>query len=244
MQPAASGVGAPSPAGTSGVSIAGATGSSAGAAGSLLTPALAGRAAPVATAGVGGGSAGAGAAGSGGVAGAPEAGAGAAGAVATAGAGAGGSAGGAGDLQPMAAGFPKTDDVNVAAKGPYVVMTYTMGLDDPEYSSSMMYYPEGAQPPFAVVAFAPGWTAVKENYTFLGFMLASHGIAALLTTPTDTDADQPAARGEDLVAAVARITSCRDRPRPRLRPRRRCNIGSAPESHQCPRAPWPTVIRD
>ena len=36
-------------------------------------------------------------------------------------------------------------------------------------------------------------------------MLASHGIAALLTTPTNTDVDQPAARGDDLVAAVARI---------------------------------------
>jgi predicted dienelactone hydrolase len=104
-----------------------------------------------------------------------------------------------------AGGFPKDDEINIKAKGPYAVMTYTDGLDDPEYSSSIMYYPQDAQPPFGVVAFAPGYTAVKENYTFLGFMLASHGIAALLTTPSNTDVDQPPARGEDLVAAVARI---------------------------------------
>jgi predicted dienelactone hydrolase len=36
-------------------------------------------------------------------------------------------------------------------------------------------------------------------------MLASHGIAALLTTPTDTNSDQPPARGEDLVAAVKHL---------------------------------------
>ena len=101
-------------------------------------------------------------------------------------------------------GFPKTDEINIKAKGPYAVKTYTDGLDEPTYASSMMYYPDGAQPPFAVVAFTPGFTATKENYTFLGDMIASHGIAALLTTPTTTG-DQPPARGDDLVAAVKRI---------------------------------------
>jgi len=101
-------------------------------------------------------------------------------------------------------GFPKTDEVNVSAKGPYAVMTYTEGLEERTYGSSMMYYPEGAQPPFGVVAFTPGFTATKENYTFLGDMLASHGIVALITSPTSTS-DQPPARGDDLVAAVKKI---------------------------------------
>ncbi|MEY4578088.1 MAG: hypothetical protein RL701_2791 [Pseudomonadota bacterium] len=74
----------------------------------------------------------------------------------------------------------------------------------------MMYYPEGAEPPFAVIAFTPGFTATKENYTFLGDMLASHGFAALLTTPTSTS-DQPPARGDDLVAAVKRIKAENER---------------------------------
>ena len=122
-----------------------------------------------------------------------------------AGSGAGGAdANSGGAPAPSAGGFPKTDEVNVKSKGPYMVKTYTDGLDERTYASSMMYYPEGAQPPFAVVAFTPGFTATKENYTFLGDMLASHGIAALLTTPTSTG-DQPPARGDDLVAAVKRI---------------------------------------
>ena len=113
-------------------------------------------------------------------------------------------AGSGGAPAPAMGGFPKTDEINIKAKGPYVVKTYTDGLDERTYASSMMYYPEGAQPPFGVVAFTPGYTATKENYTFLGDMLASHGIAALLTTPTSTS-DQPPARGDDLVAAVKKI---------------------------------------
>lgn len=107
--------------------------------------------------------------------------------------------------------FPRSAEaVDVKATGPYAVKTYTEGLAEPTYGSSMMYYPEGAEPPFAVVAFTPGYTATKEDYTFLGYMLASHGIAALLTSPTSTS-DQPPARGKDLVAAVARIKTENDR---------------------------------
>jgi dienelactone hydrolase len=113
-------------------------------------------------------------------------------------------AGSGGAAPPAPGGFPKTDEVNIKAKGPYMVMTYTDGLDERTYASSMMYYPVGAQEPFGVVAFTPGFTATKENYTFLGDMLASHGIVALLTTPTSTS-DQPPARGDDLVAAVMKI---------------------------------------
>jgi len=131
------------------------------------------------------------------------AGGGAAGAGTSDGPAAGSGAAGSG-AEPAAGGFPKTDEINIKSTGPYAVKTYTDGLTEPTYASSMMYYPEGAQPPFAAVAFTPGFTATKENYTFLGYMLASHGIAALLTTPTSTS-DQPPARGKDLVAAVKRI---------------------------------------
>jgi hypothetical protein len=108
-------------------------------------------------------------------------------------------------------GFPKTDEINIKAKGPYKVMMYTDGLEDMEYSSSIMYYPGDAQPPFAAVALAPGYTASGTDYEFMGDMLASHGIAALLTTPTNTNADQPPTRGDDLVAAVKHIMKENDR---------------------------------
>jgi esterase/lipase len=147
---------------------------------------------------------------------------GAAGAAAVAGAtasagttasGSGGSfaAGGGGAPSAASGGFPKTDEINIKAKGPYAVQKYTDGLDDPEYSSSVMYYPSDATPPFAAVALSPGFTAAGTDYEFVGDMLASHGIAALLTTPTSTGSDQPPARGEDLVAAVMHIMKENDR---------------------------------
>jgi dienelactone hydrolase len=126
------------------------------------------------------------------------------------GAGAAGSSGAAGAAlragapAPSAEGFPKTDDVNVKAEGAYAVKTYSDGIDNPTYSSSTIYYPDGAAPPFAAVAFTPGFTATKEQYSFLGELLASHGIVALLTSPTST-ADQPQPRADDLQAAVKQL---------------------------------------
>jgi predicted dienelactone hydrolase len=134
--------------------------------------------------------------------GAPSAGTQATGAGASGTASAAGSGGAA---VPATGGFPRTDEINVKAKGPYKVKLYTDGLKAGEYSSAVMYYPEDALPPFAAVALAPGYTAAGTDYEFVGDMLASHGIAALLTTPTDTNADQPPARGDDLVAAVKHL---------------------------------------
>jgi dienelactone hydrolase len=113
---------------------------------------------------------------------------------------------GSGGAPASVDGFPRTnEEIDIKAKGPYTVKTYTDGLDASEYSSAVMYYPEDAQPPFAAVALAPGYTASGTDYEFVGDMLASHGIAALLTTPTNTNADQPPARGDDLVAAVKHL---------------------------------------
>jgi dienelactone hydrolase len=117
-----------------------------------------------------------------------------------------------GGAMPGPGGFPRGDDVNTDRMGPYEFDSYTDGLDDPEYSSSVLYYPTNAPPPFAVVAFAPGYTATKDDYKdFLGPLLASHGIVILLTTPTNTDADQPPARGDDLEAALKHLVAENER---------------------------------
>ncbi|MET0385919.1 MAG: hypothetical protein ABW321_08165 [Polyangiales bacterium] len=210
--PAAGTLGTP-PAAGSPSGAAGATSTSSGAAGRTAPPTSGVAGSPAGgQAGTLAAAAGSGAAGTSAAAGSGSAGTGPSGAagdtVSAAGSGAAGSSGGvAGAGQPPATGaggFPKTDEVNVKSKGPYAVMTYTDGLSEPAYDSAMMYYPADAEPPFAAVAFTPGFTATKEDYTFLGDMLASHGIAALLTTPT-TLSDQPPARGEDLQAAVKAI---------------------------------------
>jgi len=112
---------------------------------------------------------------------------------------------------PPAEGFPRNDDVDVAQMGPYQFDKYTDGLDNPTYASSVMYYPTDATPPFAAAVFSPGFTATKENYEmFLGPLLASHGIAILLTTPTTTG-DLPTQRAEDLEAAVMQIATENER---------------------------------
>jgi esterase/lipase len=101
--------------------------------------------------------------------------------------------------------FPRASEgVNVARKGPYTFKTYTEGLSDRVYGSAIMYYPVEATPPYAAIAFTPGFTATKEDYSILGEIFASHGFAMLMTTPTST-LDYPPARGDDLAAAHAKI---------------------------------------
>ena len=106
-------------------------------------------------------------------------------------------------LAQEAGGFPRTnEEVNVARTGPYKFARYTDGLNNRAYNSAVMYYPTDAAPPFAAVAFSPGFTATKEQYQdFLGPLLASHGIAIMLTTPTSTG-DFPQQRADDLRAAL------------------------------------------
>ena len=101
------------------------------------------------------------------------------------------------------ASFPRAEEeVNVAYKGPYQFATYTAGLNNRAYNSAIMYYPTDAKPPFAAVAFVPGFITAKEDYTnYLGPMLASHGIAVMLVSPT-SNMDMPPARGEDLQVAL------------------------------------------
>ena len=141
----------------------------------------------------------------GGAAAGGSAGSAAGGAGGTGGAGGGSAAGGAGGAP--AGGFPRNDMVNTDRMGPYKTASYTMGLDNPTYASSVMYYPTDASPPYAATVFSPGFTATKENYmNFLGPLLASHGIAILLTTPTTTG-DLPQQRAEDLAAAVKQIAT-------------------------------------
>ena len=104
-------------------------------------------------------------------------------------------------------GFPRNDPVNTARMGPYMTASYTMGLDNPAYSSSIMYYPTNAPTPYAGTVFSPGFSATKEDYeSFLGPLLASHGMVILLTSPTTT-ADLPQTRAMQLEAAVKQIAT-------------------------------------
>ena len=68
--------------------------------------------------------------------------------------------------QVETASFPRADEeVNLAHKGPYQFVTYTAGLNNRAYNAAIMYYPTDATPPFAAVAFVPGFVPAKEDYT-------------------------------------------------------------------------------
>lgn len=101
--------------------------------------------------------------------------------------------------------FPRTVAVNVTLKGPYTFKSYAEGLTDPELDSAIAYYPDNGPAPFAAIALSPGFTETKEQFTWWGELLASHGFYVLLTTPTNTLIDQPEARGVDLQAALKLI---------------------------------------
>ncbi|MDD9970577.1 MAG: hypothetical protein OXR73_30350 [Myxococcales bacterium] len=118
---------------------------------------------------------------------------------------------GPGDPMPQG-GFPRADEaVNTEQMGPYSYDSYDAGLANPAYGAATMYYPTDAEPPFAAVVFSPGFIATKDEYApFLGPLLASHGFAILLTTPTSTT-DQPRARADDLMAAIEQIARENDR---------------------------------
>ena len=67
-----------------------------------------------------------------------------------------------------------------------------------------MFYPTDATPKFAAVVFSPASQRPKESsMNYLGELLASHGIATLLTTPTTTTADLPNQRAAEAAAARA-----------------------------------------
>ena len=101
-------------------------------------------------------------------------------------------------LPDKPAGNPPADDKVPEAlyypgrPGPYAVTTYTENLADPGYNSAIVYYPTD---PKAVIIGAStlsgGFTNTKEQMSWLGQHLASHGIITLVFTPTNNQSLNP-----------------------------------------------------
>lgn len=181
---AASGVGgANGPAGGEGGATAGAAGiggMTAGTAGSGGATAGTGGAAGMVTGGIGGGGIGGLGGGTSGVTGGAS--------------GVGGGSGGAPSVAPM---------------GPLTVASYDSVADpaiaDPMYGSAVIYYPTSGTPPFSAAIFSPGFTEVKEQMTWWGDYLGSHGVIVMLVSPNNTWTDNPQARAIDLEVAVGKL---------------------------------------
>ncbi|WP_415949668.1 alpha/beta hydrolase family protein [Streptomyces sp. KLOTTS4A1] len=74
----------------------------------------------------------------------------------------------------------------------------------PGFGGGTIYYPDG-DGPFAAVAMSPGFLGNQGNLAWLGKELASQGFVAF-SIDTNTIFDQPASRGDQLLAALDHLT--------------------------------------
>jgi dienelactone hydrolase len=112
-----------------------------------------------------------------------------------------------------AGSFPRADDnptvQTVSGTGSYQYASYSSGfaIANGAFSSATIFYPTTAAPPFAAIAFCPGFTEVETGFLTWGQVLASHGIVALVLTPQNTLTDLPETRGDELLAALDTLVS-------------------------------------
>ena len=109
-----------------------------------------------------------------------------------------------------AAGFergpaPSTSYVE-ASRGSFAVSSYSVSdLASRGFGSGTVYYPTStAEGRFGVVAISPGYTASESSIQWLGPRLASFGFV-VITFNTNSRYDQPASRGDQLLAALDHV---------------------------------------
>lgn len=91
-------------------------------------------------------------------------------------------------------------------------LTESNGLrNGPDYSGATLYYPIGATPPFASIAFVPGYISPQSSIQDWGPFLASHGIVTM-TIGTNSLFDDPYQRRDALLDAIVTITGENTRP--------------------------------
>ncbi|WP_328581681.1 bis(hydroxyethyl) terephthalate hydrolase [Streptomyces sp. NBC_00370] len=101
---------------------------------------------------------------------------------------------------------PTTSSIE-AARGSYAVsQTSVSSLSVTGFGGGTIYYPTStADGTFGAVAISPGFTATQSSIAWLGPRLASQGFV-IFTIDTNTTLDQPASRGDQLLAALDYLT--------------------------------------
>lgn len=94
-----------------------------------------------------------------------------------------------------------------AARGPFAIASTTVSdLASPGFGGGTIYYPTStAEGTFGGVAISPGYTASQSSIAWLGQRLASHGFV-VITIDTNSRYDQPASRGDQLLASLNYLT--------------------------------------
>ncbi|MGQ4408943.1 alpha/beta hydrolase family protein [[Kitasatospora] papulosa] len=101
---------------------------------------------------------------------------------------------------------PSTSSIE-ASRGPYATsQTSVSSLSVRGFGGGTIYYPTSTSDgTFGAVAISPGFTAYQSSIAWLGPRLASQGFV-VFTIDTNTTADQPASRGDQLLAALDYLT--------------------------------------
>ena len=94
-----------------------------------------------------------------------------------------------------------------ASRGPFATAQQSVSsLSVSGFGGGVIYYPTStAEGTFGAVAISPGYTATWSSISWLGPRIASHGFV-VIGIETLTTADQPASRGDQLLAALDYLT--------------------------------------
>ena len=94
-----------------------------------------------------------------------------------------------------------------ATTGPFATSSTTVSdLATPGFGAASIYYPTTTtQGTFGGVAISPGYTAGRDTVAWLGPRLASQGFVVIVID-TNSRYDQPASRGDQLLAALDYLT--------------------------------------
>ncbi|WP_433291647.1 alpha/beta hydrolase family protein [Actinoplanes sp. CA-030573] len=94
-----------------------------------------------------------------------------------------------------------------ASRGPYAVSQTSVPALVSGFGGGTVYYPTTtADGTFGAVAISPGFTATWSSIAWLGPRIASHGFV-VIGIETNTLYDQPAQRGDELLAALSYLTT-------------------------------------
>nr|WP_229874892.1 dienelactone hydrolase family protein [Amycolatopsis deserti] len=108
---------------------------------------------------------------------------------------------------PYERGPDPTESSIEASRGPFAVSQTTVSsLAVTGFGGGTIYYPtDTSQGTFGAVAISPGYTADQSSIAWIGPRLASQGFV-VFTIDTITRYDQPASRGDQLLAALDYLT--------------------------------------
>jgi predicted dienelactone hydrolase len=109
---------------------------------------------------------------------------------------------------PYERGPDPTETSIEASRGSFAVsQTSVSRLAANGFGGGTIYYPTStAEGTFGAVAISPGFTATQSSISWLGPRLASQGFV-VITIDTLSTLDQPASRGDQLLAALSYLTN-------------------------------------